>query len=105
MLSLRQVLFLSPVLYRSYDQLLRPNSGRRASLPSLFEDSLPDGWGRLLLDREIAARGISRTKIGDIERLAYVGRYGSGALTYAPKQTLFRMRALIRAGSKRSYHK
>lgn len=76
---------LSPVLCRSYDQLLRPNSGRRASLPSLFEDSLPDGWGRLLLDREIVARGISRTKIGDIERLAYVGRYGSGALTYAPE--------------------
>ncbi|KAA8607728.1 hypothetical protein AL036_09620 [Salipiger aestuarii] len=68
-----------------HDGLLRPDATRRASLPGLFEDSLPDGWGRLLLDREMAARGISRATIGDLERLAFVGRHGTGALSYTPE--------------------
>lgn len=76
---------VSPVARIAYDGLLRPNAGRGARLPALFEDSLPDGWGRLLLDREIAARGISRAEIGDLERLATIGRHGAGALTYMPE--------------------
>lgn len=76
---------VSPVARISYDGLLRPNAGRGARLPALFEDSLPDGWGRLLLDREIAARGISRAEIGELERLATIGRHGAGALTYTPE--------------------
>lgn len=76
---------VSPLNRKGYSGLLVPNNRRGATLPSLFEDSLPDGWGRLLLDREIAARGISRAAIGDLERLAYVGRHGAGALTYIPE--------------------
>ena len=68
-----------------YGGLLRPDRARGATLPGLFEDSLPDGWGRLLLDREMAARGIGRAGIGDLERLAFVGCHGSGALTYVPE--------------------
>ncbi|WP_198672092.1 type II toxin-antitoxin system HipA family toxin [Pseudogemmobacter bohemicus] len=75
---------LSPLRGLSYDRLLPANKARGATLPGLFEDSLPDGWGRLLLDREMEARGISRAEIGDLERLAYVGRHGAGALTYQP---------------------
>ncbi|WP_372425592.1 type II toxin-antitoxin system HipA family toxin [Salinarimonas chemoclinalis] len=76
---------VAPLRARAYDTLLRPEPHRRASLPGLFEDSLPDGWGRLLLDREMAERGVDPAEIGDLARLAHVGRHGMGALTYEPE--------------------
>jgi serine/threonine-protein kinase HipA len=51
----------------------------------VFFDSLPDGWGRLLLDRTLTARGISLTNISPLDRLAYVGNQGMGALRYKPE--------------------
>lgn len=50
----------------------------------VFNDSLPDGWGRLLLDRQVQARGIAPEKLGPLDRLTYVGKYGMGALVYEP---------------------
>lgn len=50
----------------------------------LFADSLPDGWGRLLLDRHLMLKGINLKDIGQIDRLCYVGKYGIGALSYEP---------------------
>ena len=50
----------------------------------LFNDSLPDGWGRLLLDRTVEAHGINRRQLNPLDRLAYVGHGGMGALSYAP---------------------
>jgi serine/threonine-protein kinase HipA len=52
----------------------------------LFNDSLPDGWGRLLLDRAVERHGILRGQLTPLDRLAYVGRQGMGALTYEPDQ-------------------
>ena len=51
----------------------------------VFADSLPDGWGRLLLDRELSRRGVDLGAIGILDRLAYVGSTGKGALTYRPE--------------------
>lgn len=47
-------------------------------LPGLFNDSLPDGWGRLLLDRALRRKGIAPDSFSPLDRLAYVGalRYG-----------------------------
>jgi serine/threonine-protein kinase HipA len=53
-------------------------------LPGVFNDSLPDGWGRLLLDRSLRAKGILPDTFTVIDRLAHVGHTGMGALTYAP---------------------
>ena len=53
-------------------------------LYGVFNDSLPDGWGRLLLDRSIEQQGINRRQLNPLDRLAYVGRHGMGALTYEP---------------------
>jgi len=49
-----------------------------------FNDSLPDGWGRLLLDRAVEKYGIHRGQLNPLDRLAYVGRHGMGALSYEP---------------------
>ncbi len=51
----------------------------------VFNDSLPDGWGRLLLDRTVEKYGINRGQLNPLDRLAYVGRHGMGALSYEPE--------------------
>ncbi len=53
-------------------------------LPGLFNDSLPDGWGRLLFDRAMRAQGILPNGLSPLDRLAHVGASGMGALTYKP---------------------
>jgi len=53
-------------------------------LPGLFNDSLPDGWGRLLLDRAMRSKGIAPETLSALDRLAHVGGSGMGALTYEP---------------------
>ena len=54
-------------------------------LYGVFADSLPDGWGKLLLDRALTARGIEINTITPLDRLAYVGSNGMGALIYRPE--------------------
>lgn len=53
-------------------------------LPSVFDDSLPDGWGRLLLDRFMRSRGVLPNQLTPLDRLAHVGFNGMGALVYRP---------------------
>lgn len=50
----------------------------------VFADSLPDGWGRLLVDRLMRKNGLNPHTVGGLERLAIVGNTGMGALTYRP---------------------
>ena len=50
----------------------------------LFGDSLPDGWGRLLLDRYFINRGVNYSDITSLDRLSYIGSYATGALSYEP---------------------
>lgn len=54
----------------------------------VFEDSLPDGWGKLLLDRTLTKNRINPAEISVLERLAIVGKSGMGALEYHPESTL-----------------
>ncbi len=50
----------------------------------VFNDSLPDGWGRLLLDRQVRQNGIMPEQLTPLDRLAQVGKHGMGALVYEP---------------------
>ncbi len=54
----------------------------------VFDDSLPDGWGRLLVDRMLLREKISPATVNPLMRLAIVGRSGMGALEYEPEITL-----------------
>lgn len=51
----------------------------------VFADSLPDGWGRLLVDRMLVKNNMIPAKVTSLERLAIVGSSGMGALTYEPE--------------------
>lgn len=50
----------------------------------VFSDSLPDGWGTLLIDRWLHGQGIEPASISVLDRLTLVGSNGMGALTYEP---------------------
>ncbi|MGB9152455.1 MAG: type II toxin-antitoxin system HipA family toxin [Alphaproteobacteria bacterium] len=58
-------------------------------LYGIFNDSLPDGWGRLLLDRAVEQHGVNRRQLNPLDRLAYVGQHGMGALSYEPDRDSF----------------
>ncbi|KVP29007.1 type II toxin-antitoxin system HipA family toxin [Burkholderia ubonensis] len=54
------------------------------ALPGPVYDSLPDGWGMLLMDRLFKRRGLNPARIGPLERLAYIGNNAMGALSFEP---------------------
>jgi len=53
-------------------------------LPGVFADSLPDGWGLLLMDRVFRQQGVLPAQVTAMDRLAFVGATGTGALSYTP---------------------
>jgi serine/threonine-protein kinase HipA len=54
-------------------------------LHGVFHDSLPDGWGQLLMDRFFRQTlGEQTQRITPLDRLAYLGDRGMGALEYEP---------------------
>ena len=54
----------------------------------IFEDSLPDGYGRYLLHKALMREGIDDRNLTAIERLSIVGNSGMGALTYEPESII-----------------
>lgn len=50
----------------------------------VFDDSLPDGWGSLILDRYLRSKTIDPAGLTLLQRLALVGSSGRGALEYRP---------------------
>lgn len=54
----------------------------------IFDDSLPDGYGRYLLHKTLLRKGIDDSSLSSLDRLALVGSHGMGALTYSPSIAL-----------------
>ena len=46
----------------------------------VFSDSLPDGWGQLILHRHLAQQGINSLSLNPLQQLCLVGSNGRGAL-------------------------
>jgi serine/threonine-protein kinase HipA len=53
-------------------------------LPAMLADALPDDFGNALIDAWMAARGIEKSAITILDRLAYMGKRGLGALEFRP---------------------
>ena len=68
---------LKPGVFRCDDDIFK-------GLWGVFADSLPDGWGKLLVDRHLAKLGINYRSVSPLDRLAIVGKNGMGALCYEP---------------------
>lgn len=68
---------------------LKPGAQAAPNVPfeglhGLFNDSLPDGWGRTLLDRRVQKMGHDYTTLSPMDRLSFVGTSGMGGLRFAP---------------------
>jgi serine/threonine-protein kinase HipA len=59
-----------------------PESFKR--LPGLISDALPDDFGNALIDAWMAKHGVTKAAITALDRLAYMGRRGMGALEFHP---------------------
>ena len=53
-------------------------------LPGLIADALPDHFGNQLIDAWMAQRGIDKDQVTELDRLAYIGKRGMGALEFRP---------------------
>lgn len=76
---------ISPLKLPLVDQPTFGPTGRYSQgLPFVFAESLSDGWGRLVVDRFLAEKGINPSEVGPLDRLALIGSRGMGALIYYP---------------------
>lgn len=75
---------LSPFKMPLQSGIMRSNDKTFNGLFGIFNDSLPDGWGRLLLDRKLMNAGFNPGNLSPLDRLCFVGNSGMGALTYEP---------------------
>lgn len=75
---------ISPFSLPLKDQVFIPTKDYFQGLFGVFADSLPDGWGRLLLNRLLRSYKQNPDDLTVLDRLAIVGRSGMGALTYQP---------------------
>ena len=53
-------------------------------LPGMLADALPDDFGNTLIDAWMAREGVSKSEITSLDRLAYMGKRGLGALEFRP---------------------
>lgn len=75
---------ISPFSLPLEKRIFIPKIDPFGGLFGVFADSLPDGWGRLLVDRLMLRNHIDPVAIGNLNRLAIVGDSGMGALSYRP---------------------
>ncbi|MDO8737384.1 HipA N-terminal domain-containing protein, partial [Candidatus Deferrimicrobium sp.] len=56
-------------------------------LPGMLADALPDDFGNALIDAWMAGKGIGKPQVTPLDRLAYMGKRGMGALEFKPART------------------
>lgn len=86
--ALRQGLELSalylPLSPRAYSDFPSFNE----HLPGVLADALPDGWGRLLMDRLFRQRGLDPNTVTVLERLTYISDTAMGAFSFHPEVSI-----------------
>lgn len=80
--ALAQGLELSPLHLKLRAQAYGDMPAHAHHLPGLIADSLPDGWGLLLMDRLFRKQGLRHP--GPLDRLAFIGDRAMGALRFVP---------------------
>lgn len=53
-------------------------------LPGMLADALPDAFGNALIDAWMATNGVQKEQVTVLDRLAYMGSRGMGALEFRP---------------------
>lgn len=77
-------LSISPYKLALSNQIFHFDFDFMDGLPGVFYDSLPDGWGRLLMDKYYSKLGVALSEVNVLDRLSLVGNGSWGALEYEP---------------------
>ena len=77
-------LWLSPFKLPPKQGLFEHKDVDFGPLFGLFDDSLPDGWGLMLMDRFFLKQGLDVAGVSILHRLAFLGNATMGALIYEP---------------------
>ena len=64
----------------------RFNTPHFGGLPGVLYDCLPDGWGRLLIDRFVQSKDFFPSELSPLDKLAFVGIHGLGGLVFEPEK-------------------
>jgi serine/threonine-protein kinase HipA len=78
---------VSALNYPPEPGLYAARTGDFGGLHGFLADSLPDGWGYLVMRRRLAKVGVDIASLTLLERLALVGNQGRGALVFSPATT------------------
>lgn len=78
---------VSPLLYPLDRGLIEARGRAFDGLHGFLADSLPEGWGALLMRRRLERLGARWETLDPVDRLALVGEAGRGALVFAPATT------------------
>ena len=79
---------ISPYYLPLKAQVFIAKRGPFAGNFGVFDDSLPDGWGNLILDRYLKEKGINPYQLTILQRLSLIGKAGRGALEYYPDNSV-----------------
>ena len=77
---------ISPLALPLSDKIYTPEYQPFSGTFGIFNDSLPDGWGVLLINRMLMKNLINPNTISPLDRLAIIGNSGMGALVYSPQE-------------------
>lgn len=77
---------VSPLSLSLSDTIYTSGKEMFGGLYGVFFDSLPDGWGELLLNRFLSRNGINPERLSVLTKLSLIGKNGLGGLTYEPSQ-------------------
>ena len=84
---IKQGFSISPLSIPLQQKIFYANKNHFEGLFGVFYDSLPDGWGAILMQRKFAEIGINYTALSPLVKLSLIGINGLGGLTYQPSQT------------------
>jgi serine/threonine-protein kinase HipA len=76
---------ISPFKLKLSNEILTPKETHFDGLFGVFSDSIPDGWGKLLLDRKLLSLRIPQFQINALDRLTFIDSNGMGAISYEPE--------------------
>ncbi len=78
---------ISPFSLPLTKQIYQSKSPHFGGLFGVFNDSLPDGWGELLVRKMLNEKGINFDRLSPLTRLTLLSDKGLGGLSYEPSQS------------------
>ena len=76
---------ISPFKMKLSKEILSPKESHFNGLFGVFSDSIPDGWGRLLVDRKLLSMGINSNQLNALDLLTFIDNNAMGAISYEPE--------------------